>query len=140
MTGSIVSVDTPASRARIYLFTSRHAALAGMVISVDQKPWMRIMFSKLKAAWARMAGGAAGESDEPSTPAIEYQGYRIRPTPYRTEGQYQTAGTIEKNFPDGPKQHRFVRADTHHNREDAAAFAILKAKQIIDLQGDRMFT
>jgi Transcriptional activator HlyU len=61
------------------------------------------MFSKLKAAWARMTGGrAAGESDEPSTPAIEYQGYRIRPTPYRTEGQYQTAGIIEKNFPDGP--------------------------------------
>jgi hypothetical protein len=102
---------------------------------------MRIMFSKLKAAWVRMTGGrAAGESDEPSTPAIEYQGYRIRPTPYRTEGQYQTAGIIEKNFPDGPKQHRFVRADTHHNRDDAAAFAILKAKQIIDLQGDRMFT
>ena len=78
------------------------------------------MFSKLKAAWVRMTGGrAAGESDEPSTPAIEYQGYRIRPTPYRTEGQYQTTGIIEKNFPDGPKQHRFVRADT---------------------QGDRMFT
>jgi hypothetical protein len=105
------------------------------------KTWMRIMFSKLKAAWARMTGGrAAGESDEPSTPAIEYQGYRIRPTPYRTEGQYQTAGIIEKNFPDGPKQHRFVRADTHYNRDDAAAFAILKAKQIIDMQGDRMFT
>ena len=58
------------------------------------------MFSKLKAAWARMTGGrAAGESDEPNTPAIEYQGYRIRATPYRTERQYQTAGIIEKNFP-----------------------------------------
>jgi hypothetical protein len=55
------------------------------------------MFSKLKAAWARMTGGrAAGKSDEPSTTAIEYQGYRIRPTPYRTEGQYQTAGIIGK--------------------------------------------
>ena len=54
--------------------------------------------------------------------------------------KYQTAGIIEKNFPDGPKQHRFVRADTHHNREDAVAFAITKAKQIIDMQGDRMFT
>jgi hypothetical protein len=78
------------------------------------------MFSKLKAAWARMTGGrAAGESDEPDTPAIEYQGYRIRPTPYRTERQYQTAGIIEKNFPDGPKQHRFVRADTHHSKGPA---------------------
>jgi hypothetical protein len=98
------------------------------------------MFSKLKAAWARITSGrAAGESDEPNTPAIDYQGYRIRPTPYRTEGHYQTAGVIEKNFPDGPKQHRFVRADTHQNSDDAVAFAISKAKQIIDLQGDRMF-
>jgi len=88
-----------------------------------------------------MTGGrAAAESDEPNAPAIEYQGYRIRPTPYRTESQYQTAGIIEKNFLDGPKQHRFVRADTHHNRDDAIAFAITKAKQIIDMQGDRMFT
>jgi len=31
-------------------------------------------------------------------------------------------------------------ADTHDNRDDAVAFAITKAKQIIDLQGDRMFT
>jgi len=99
------------------------------------------MFSKLKAEWARMTSGrAASESDESNAPAIEYQGYRIRPTPYRAEGQYQTAGIIEKNFPDGPKQHRFVRADTHQNRDDAIAFAVLKAKQIIDLQGDRMFT
>ena len=87
------------------------------------------MFSKLKAAWARMTGGrAAGESDEPNTPAIEYQGYRIRPTPYRTEGQYQTAGIIEKNFPDGPKQHRFVRADTHHNRDDRGCLCDLEGQ------------
>ena len=127
--------------ARIYLLTGRHAAQAGMVISVDSRLGRGPLFSKLKAGWARMTGGrAAGESDEPNTPAIEYQGYRIRPTQYRTERQYQTAGIIEKNFPDGPKQHRFVRADTHHNRDDAVAFAISKAKQIIDLQGDRMFT
>jgi hypothetical protein len=38
------------------------------------------------------------------------------------------------------KEHRFIRADTHHSREDAITFAISKAKQIIDLQGDRIFT
>ena len=101
---------------------------------------MRIMFSKLKAAWVRMTGGrAAGESDEPSTPAIEYQGYRIRPTPYPANGVYQTAGIIEKDAADGVKEHRFIRADTHQSKEDAVAFAISKAKQIIDLQGDRIF-
>jgi hypothetical protein len=37
------------------------------------------------------------------------------------------------------KEHRFIRADTHQSKEDAVAFAISKAKQIIDLQGDRIF-
>jgi hypothetical protein len=32
-----------------------------------------------------------------------------------------------------------VRADTHPTREAAIDFAISKAKQIIDLQGDRIF-
>src|SRR5919204_2177887 len=97
------------------------------------------MFAKLKAALSRLTGGA-GESDASTGPAIEYKGYRIRPAPYRTNGQYQTAGIIEKDAPDGLKSHRFVRADMHHSREDAIAFTISKAKQIIDLQGDRIFT
>jgi len=58
--------------ARIYLLTGRHAAQAGMVISVDSRLGRGPLFSKLKAGWARMTGGrAAGESDEPNTPAIE---------------------------------------------------------------------
>ncbi|HEY2185121.1 MAG TPA: HlyU family transcriptional regulator [Xanthobacteraceae bacterium] len=98
------------------------------------------MLSKLKEIWARLtAGGEPSESAGPAVPPVEYKGYRIRPAPYRTNSLYQTAGTIEKDAPDGLKQHRFVRADTHHSREDAIAFAIAKAKQIIDLQGDRIF-
>ena len=97
------------------------------------------MFSKLKAAWSRLAGGRGSESDGPPAPAVEYKGYRIRPTPYRNNGLYQTAGIIEKDTPGGVKEHRFIRADTHQGRDDAIAFAISKAKQIIDLQGDRIF-
>jgi hypothetical protein len=94
------------------------------------------MFSKLKAAWNRLAGGQGlGEAEPP----VEYKGYRIRATPYRNNGGYQTAGIIEKDTPEGVKEHRFIRADTHQGREDAIAFAISKAKQIIDLQGDRIF-
>jgi len=97
------------------------------------------MFSKLKAAWNRLAGPGAGEADVAPAPAVEYKGYRIRPTPFRTDALYQTAGTIEKDAPEGMKEHRFIRADTHPSKDDAAAFAISKAKQIIDLQGDRIF-
>jgi hypothetical protein len=99
-----------------------------------------LMFSKLKAAWSRLVGGqGTGRAEGPPAPAVEYKGYRIRATPYRTNGLYQTAGIIEKDTPEGMKEHRFIRADTHHSREDAIAFAISKAKQIIDLQGDRIF-
>ena len=98
------------------------------------------MFSKLKAAWSRLAGGwGVGATEEPPAPAVEYKGYRIRAAPYRTNGAYQTAGIIEKDTPEGVTEHRFIRADTHQGREDAIAFAISKAKQIIDLQGDRIF-
>jgi hypothetical protein len=97
------------------------------------------MFSILKTAWARLtSGGGSGEADAPAA-AVEYKGYRIRPTPYRSNGHYQTAGTIEKDFAEGVREHRFIRADTHQSRQDAIDFAISKAKQIIDLQGDRMF-
>jgi hypothetical protein len=98
------------------------------------------MLSKLKEIWTRLtAGGESSESAGPAADPVEYKGYRIRAAPYRTNSLYQTAGTIEKDTPEGVKQHRFVRADTHHSREDAIAFAVSKAKQIIDLQGDRIF-
>ena len=98
------------------------------------------MLAQLKAWWRRLAGtGAAEEQAAEPGPAVEYKGYRIRPAPYKTSGVYQTAGIIEKDSHAGVKEHRFVRADTHHSKEDAITFAISKAKQIIDLQGDRMF-
>jgi hypothetical protein len=98
------------------------------------------MFSKLKAAWASLAGTrGGGEADAPAAPAVEYKGYRIRPTPFRANGHYQTAGIIEKDTPEGVKEHRFIRADTHQSKEDAVTFAVSKAKQIIDLQGDKIF-
>ncbi len=95
------------------------------------------MFSKLKAALGLGGGAPAAEATHET---VEYNGYRITPAPYRANNQFQTAGVIEKDFPDGPKQHRFVRAETHPSMDDAVSFAITKAKQIIDQQGDRMFS
>src|SRR5262245_17362018 len=95
------------------------------------------MLGKLKAAWDRLFGQAG--ADEPAAPAVEYNGYRIRATPFRNNGQYQTCGVIEKDTPDGVKQHRFIRADAYPGREDAITFTVTKAKQIIDLQGERIF-
>jgi hypothetical protein len=95
------------------------------------------MFGTLKAALARLAGG---ERPASAAPPVEYKGYRILPRPFRAKDHYQTAGTIEKDTPEGLKRHEFIRADTYSDREDAIAFTISKAKQIIDQQGDRIFT
>jgi hypothetical protein len=98
------------------------------------------MPSKLNELWKRLFGTkeSAG-GNEPAAEAFEYKGYRIRPAPYRSNGQYQTAGIIEKDFGSEVKEFRFVRAETHPSQDDAAAFAISKGRQIIDEQGDRIF-
>ena len=90
----------------------------------------------LKALLTRLFGGASQAAAEEW---IEYGGYRICPTPYPRRGQYQTCGVIEKEVRGETKEHRFVRAETHSSREGAAAFAIAKARQLIDEQGERLF-
>jgi|ERR1700761_7648623 hypothetical protein len=96
------------------------------------------MFGKLKSLLGGFgAGSGGGEGAVAET--VEYKGFRIKAAPYRNNDVFQTAGTIEKDGPDGVREHRFVRADTHPNRDVAVAFSVSKAKQMIDLQGDRIF-
>jgi hypothetical protein len=96
------------------------------------------MLSSLKQWWGRIAGAGGPGAEAPFDP-VEYNGFRIRPDPFVDEGQYQTAGVIEKDTDTGLKEHRFVRAEKHARRDDAAQFAVAKAKQIINEQGDRIF-
>ncbi len=100
------------------------------------------MITLLKAAWARFTGqresSETGGGEEPAAEA-EHKGFRIRATPYATDGGWQTAGVIEKASDSGVREHRFVRAETHPSREDAASFAVAKARQIIDERGEKVF-
>ena len=95
------------------------------------------MASMFRGLFARLFGNAAAPPEEDP---VEYNGYRIRPTPFPRLGQYQTAGIIEKEVGGEVKEHRFVRAETHSSREEAVAFSIAKAKQILDEQGERIFS
>ncbi len=92
-----------------------------------------------KGLLGRLFGGGASPQAEPAQPAVEYQGYRIRPTPYLADGQYQTAGVIERDPGGEANEYRFVRAEKHASRDEAASFAITKGRQIIDQEGDRIF-
>lgn len=86
-------------------------------------------------------GDAAGEGggDKPIGEAAEHKGCAIQPIVMQKGSQYLTAGIITKDFPDGERAHRFVRADTHGSADQAHDFAIVKGRQIIDEQGDRLF-
>jgi hypothetical protein len=82
-----------------------------------------------------------GKAEPPAPveqPSVEYKGYRITPSPYPSNGQYQTAGVI-RSLAEPAREHRFIRAETHPSIDSAASFAVIKAKQIIDEQGESLF-
>ncbi len=95
----------------------------------------------MKGFLGRLFGSRSASADKPAeaAEATEYKGFRIRPAPFAAEGQWQTAGVIEKDFPEGQKEHRFIRAERHASRDDAAELALSKGRQIIDEQGDGVF-
>jgi len=87
--------------------------------------------------WKSLFGGSKAESAPP--PTEEYNGFTIAPTPYAAEGQFQVSGIVSKVIDGERKEHKFVRADRFASMEDATTFSIVKAKQIIDQMGDRVF-
>lgn len=87
--------------------------------------------------------GLGGGSEEagPGKPArqIEYRGFTISATPFKSNGQYQTSGTVTKEVDGVVKEHRFIRADRFAGLDDAVDISLKKGQQIVDEQGDRLF-
>lgn len=71
--------------------------------------------------------------------AVEYKGYTIHPAPRKQGAHFHTAGLITKEFPEGERKQHFIRADTHSSWDDACSHAVVKARQIIDQQGEKLF-
>lgn len=87
----------------------------------------------------KLFGG--GKASEPvAAPPEEYNGYTLQAVPYQEAGQWQMSGVISKSVNGVVKEHRFVRADRFPSREDAVSFTLTKARQIVDLNGDRIFS
>ena len=91
--------------------------------------------SFLRALFGGRASAGPAKLGEP----VEYKGFIIRAAPFKNEGHYQTAGVIEREIGGERKEHRFIRADAYANYDDAVSFTLTKARQIIDLQGERIF-
>ncbi len=71
--------------------------------------------------------------------SVDYKDYTITPAPEPGQGDFYTAGTISKKIGDEEKSTRFIRADRHPTVDQAEQHSLVKAKQIIDEQGDRLF-
>ena len=88
--------------------------------------------------WKNLFGGGEAKEAAPA-PGEEYKGFTIRATPMSVGSEYQLAGRIEKDVDGELKVHDFVRADRLSSRDEAVSFALAKARQIIDEQGNGLF-
>lgn len=85
------------------------------------------------------SGEGGGEAPAAAAEAQEHEGFRIRATPYKEGGQFQLCGVISKEIDGALCEHRFIRADRFASLEDAVQMTFMKARQIIDQQGERIF-
>ena len=86
----------------------------------------------------KLFGGGAPKPEAP-VPTQEHAGFTILATPYQHEGQWQMCGVIEKEVAGEVKSHRFIRADRFPDKDTATELTFVKARQIIDQSGERMF-
>ena len=75
-----------------------------------------------------------------ATARQEHKGFVIEAVPYHEGGQWQLAGTISRVIGGEAKSYRFVRADKFSDKGEAAARALDKGRQLIDEQGDKLFS
>ncbi|MEM7719366.1 MAG: HlyU family transcriptional regulator [Pseudomonadota bacterium] len=86
------------------------------------------LFSKL---FGGGGGGAAPEAE-----STTYEGFKITPNPAREGSRFRIGALIEK----GENSHQLIRADMLESLDEANDASVRKAKQMIDEQGERLFT
>ena len=90
--------------------------------------------------FSRLFGGGAAASSEPTVMAEEdYQGHHIAATPMKEGDQWRLCATVSKEIDGETRTHDVIRADLFASADDAARYAVTKAKQVIDEQGDGIY-
>ncbi|MDF0598672.1 HlyU family transcriptional regulator [Psychromarinibacter halotolerans] len=85
---------------------------------------------------SRLFGGGGGNAPAAQAQPEDHNGFAIYPEPIPEGPRWRVAARIEK---DG-KVHKLVRADTIEDEQTARDVSAAKARQMIDEQGDRIFT
>lgn len=98
------------------------------------------MVSKLASVLKGLLGPKVSTaSEKKAEPTVEHKGYGIRPASFQDGAHWVSACWITKEFPDGVKEHHFVRSDFLPSRDAANEFVVTKAKRVIDDLGDHIF-
>lgn len=95
--------------------------------------------SFLKKLFGGSRQDAAPAGDPKITETRDHAGFTIKATPMPEGGQFRLAALIEKEIGGEVKTHRMIRADMFSSKEEATQFALKKAQQVIDQQGEALF-
>jgi hypothetical protein len=90
--------------------------------------------SILSRLFGRRGGGTA-DAPEPE----RHGDYAIYPEPIAEKEGFRVAARIELEIDGETKSHRMIRADICTTREAAVSLTLVKARQLIDQQGPRIF-
>ncbi len=88
--------------------------------------------------FSKLFGGGGGGSKLQAEPELHKE-YRIYPEPKSESGGYRIGARIEKDIDGEVKVHHMIRADKCQSPEEAETMSLLKAKVLIDQQGDDIF-
>ena len=85
--------------------------------------------------------GKGGEKpkETPKGDPVRHDGFDIYPLPTAEGGQHRICALIEKVVAGEKRSHWMIRADLLNDRDAAVEASLLKAKALIDQQGERIF-
>lgn len=85
--------------------------------------------------FSKLFRGGGAKTPEPEI----YKDYRIFSAPNKGQGGYRIGARIEKDVGGETKIHEMIRADRCASPDEAETMSLLKAKLLIDQQGDDIF-
>ncbi len=97
------------------------------------------MFDKISKFMRGLGASGEGEASGQAAEPVAYKDFLIHPAPRREGSHWHIAGSIVSEAdPQGPA-HEFIRADTFTSLDEAVHFTVIKARQIIDERGKKLF-
>lgn len=100
----------------------------------SERETMRMSF------WKKLFGGGGAAGPAEPAPTQEHKGFTITATPANEGGQWRVCGVITKTIDGEAREHVFNRADRSALKDEVLDMTFRKGRQMIDEQGDRLFT